>query len=268
MQKIDKNFIDTNIDGLISITKEASTKVLSIYNKKEFKKEFKDDGSPLTEADLSANKIIYDGLIHTGIPIVSEETYNRNDPIHNIFWLVDPLDGTKEFVNRTGEFTVNIALIENKNNIFGIVGTPISEKIHFGSSFHNFENKADKSSKLRFIVSRSHLSNIENEFFKHLKEHDVDFELIEKGSSLKFCSLAENEADIYVRFGPTSEWDIAAAHAVLRSYGGEVLDLKTSEPLSYAKENEILNNPFVAFRNNSLKDKYFAFISEFYKKLL
>ena len=143
-----------------------------------------------------------------------------------------------------------------------------SEKIHFGSSFHNFEKKTDKSSKLRFIVSRSHLSNIENEFFKHLKEHDVDFELIEKGSSLKFCSLAENEADIYVRFGPTSEWDIAAAHAVLRSYGGEVLDLKTSQPLSYAKKNEILNNPFVAFRNNSLKDKYFAFISEFYKKLL
>ena len=159
-------------------------------------------------------------------------------------------------------------MIENKNNVFGIVGIPISEKIYFGSSFHNFERKTDKSSKLRFIVSRSHLSNIENEFFQHLKEHDVDFELIEKGSSLKFCSLAENEADIYVRFGPTSEWDIAAGHAILHACGGSISQMANAEDLKYSKEESILNPAFAAFRNEAIKDQYLPILSEFYKKLV
>jgi 3''-Phosphoadenosine 5''-phosphosulfate (PAPS) 3''-phosphatase len=202
--------------------------------------------------------------------VISEENFSEQDlkNLSKTYWLVDPLDGTKEFINKTDDFTVNIAMINNKKSIFGIVAAPVSGKIWYGSIFDNNDNDSIPVKKLRIVMSKSHKSDNDRVFLEFLNNNNIDYEIIEKGSSLKLCSLADNDADIYPRFGPTSEWDIAAAHAVLSSYGGSIVKVKDNEELNYSKESSILNPYFIAFRNNSLKSEFLPILGDFFKKLV
>ena len=269
---ITEDFIKKHVNNLIDCVNTASVEIMKIYRSDNFGQEEKSDGSPLTMADTKSNEIIMNALkkISVDIPIISEENF-KEDNLKNLsktYWLVDPLDGTKEFINKTDEFTVNIALIENKRPILGIVGAPVSRKIWSGSVFDNNQSESTSSKKLRIVMSKSHKSKNDNAFLEFLESKGLRYEVIEKGSSLKLCSLADNHADIYPRFSPTSEWDIAAAHAVLSSYGGSVIKIKENVELDYAKESSILNPYFIAFRNNAIKSEFLPHLRDFFKKLV
>ena len=255
--------------------RKASDAIMEVYKKDTFEKEIKSDGSPVTEADNAANKIILDSLelITPDIPVISEETFNKHEQNPDVpYWLVDPLDGTREFINKSEEFTVNIALIQNGSAIFGIVGAPATSEIWHGSIFD--ESKAlskepdGGNKKLRVVMSKSHQTEADKNLLKLLNNKNIDYQVVEKGSSLKLCALADDQADIYPRFGPTSEWDIAAGNAVLVGSGGSVSLLDSGMPLPYNKQDTILNSPFVACRNQEIKDRYFPILSEYFKKLV
>ena len=246
----------------------AGEAIMDVYNQ-AFTVELKTDNSPLTLADKRAHEIIVEGLKETGLPILSEEgsqiSYETRKNWTN-YWLVDPLDGTKEFINKNGEFTVNIALISNKEPIFGVVYAPVPGFIYWGSptgsfrldlrkleeidllNFNSFQSLAEKlpinSNHQGFVVlgSKSHM-NFETELFiKQLEGIHPDLSFISKGSSLKFCTLAEGAADVYPRFGSTMEWDTAAGHAVALFAGFFVNQVENGLPLLYNKPS--LLNPF------------------------
>ena len=269
---IDKYFIDKHLHTLIDCVELASLEIMKIYKSDYFGQEEKSDGSPLTIADTKSNKIIMDALkkISSDIPVISEESFTDSNlkNLNETYWLVDPLDGTKEFINQTDEFTVNIALINDKKSIFGIVAAPVSGKIWHGSIFDSNKYDSNSVEKLRIVMSKSHKSENDKTFLEFLDSANIKYEIIEKGSSLKLCTLADNEADIYPRFGPTSEWDIAAADAVLSSYGGSVIKIQDNNELDYAKETSILNPYFIAIRNNSIKEDYLPLLGDFFKKLV
>ena len=268
---IDAELLESLYEPLKKIVQDAANAIIDVYKKDEFDSEIKSDGSPVTEADNNANKIIIDALkeIAPSIPIVSEETYKKELDTPNIpYWLVDPLDGTREFLNKSKDFTVNIALIENTKAIFGIICAPISTQIWLGSKFNISCNEETLPDSLRIVMSKSHQTDQDKMFLDYLNSLKVSYEIIEKGSSLKLCALADNKADIYPRFGPTSEWDIAAGHAILHANGGSIYQMANKEALRYSKEESILNPPFVAFRNKAIKDQYLPILSEFYKKLV
>ena len=269
---IDKAFIDSHLDSLKECVKDASKAILDVYESGNFGEINKNDGSPLTVADKNANEIILNRLnkLTPDIPIISEETFELSslNSLSDTYWLVDPLDGTKEFINKTDEFTVNIALINGKSSVFGIVAAPVTGKIWHGSKFDNEAETKAGLGNIRIVMSKSHKNENDEKFLEFLDMNKVPYQIVEKGSSLKLCSLADNEADIYPRFGPTSEWDIAAAHAVLSSYGGSVVKIKDNEELNYAKESSILNPYFIAFRNNSLKIEFLPVLRDFIKKLV
>ena len=159
-------------------------------------------------------------------------------------------------------------MINNKKVVFGIVGAPITGKIWHGSIFEDVQPQNESSDKLRIVMSKSHKSDKDKAFLNYIESKNIDYEIIEKGSSLKLCSLADNEADIYPRFGPTSEWDISAAHAVLKQKRGSVIKIRDYEELAYAKEDSILNPFFIAFRNNSTKNDFLPVLGDFLKKLV
>ena len=269
---IDKTFFDNRLFALKECVALASNEIMQIYNSDSFDQEEKSDGSPLTKADKKSNEVILNSLekISKDISIISEETFSEDliKSLDQTYWLVDPLDGTKEFINKTGEFTVNIAMINNKKVIFGIVGAPVTGKIWYGSVFEDVEAQNDSIENLRIVMSKSHKSDKDKAFLNYLESKNIGYEIIEKGSSLKLCSLADNEADIYPRFGPTSEWDIAAAHAILNQKGGSVIKIGDYEELAYAKEDSILNPFFIAFRNNSIKSDFLPVLGDFFKKLV
>jgi len=247
-----------DLGKLLNIAKEAAyaagEEILKIYETGDFSIEAKSDDSPLTLADKAAHNKIISYLDDTGIPILSEE--GKNIPYEerknwDYFWMVDPLDGTKEFIKKNGEFTVNIALIQNGEPILGVVFPPVLDEMYWAikgqGSFNVIEgeerqlitSKKPLSEKgLRVVASRSHMSSETQDFVDKLNEPEI----ISKGSSLKFLLVASGEADIYPRFGPTMEWDTAAADVIVREAGGEVVleDRKTA--LSYNKEN--LLNPY------------------------
>lgn len=255
--------------------RKASDAIMEVYKKDTFEKEIKSDGSPVTEADNAANKIILDSLelITPNIPVISEETFNKYEQNPDVpYWLVDPLDGTREFINKSEEFTVNIALIQNGSAIFGIVGAPATSEIWHGSIFDEskalFKEPDGGNKKLRVVMSKSHQTEADKNLLKLLNNKNIDYQVVEKGSSLKLCALADDQADIYPRFGPTSEWDIAAGNAVLVGSGGSVSLLDSGMPLPYNKQGTILNSPFVACRNQEIKDRYFPILSEYFKKLV
>ena len=227
--------------------------------------EYKEDGSPLTNADLASSKIIHDHLEPLGFPITSEETINTKYQERKewaSFWCVDPLDGTKEFVKKNGEFAVNIALIENGSPVFGLIASPVRKELiigskEFGVYIMAFESIHDSSkwtkieiplkinSPLVITCSRSHHSGPILNFIQSLQSISPELEYIKKGSSLKFFDLAMGNADAYPRFAPTMEWDIAAGQAIMETLGGIVYHAETGEPLRYNKEN--LTNPnFIA----------------------
>ncbi|WP_427184283.1 3'(2'),5'-bisphosphate nucleotidase CysQ [Bordetella bronchialis] len=220
----------------------------------------KSDGSPLTLADTAAHRLIVAGLagLENAWPVVSEEdaASHAYRTCNDRYWLVDPLDGTKEFLNRNDEFTVNIALIDAGTPVAGVVVAPALRLAYWGAPGLGAWRDAGAGpvplavsgrgvqSALRVIASRSHMDDATRDYLQGLGDHT----LIQAGSSLKFCRIAEGAADLYPRFGPTCEWDVAAAHAILAAAGGQVLCLD-GKPLRYGK-TDVLNPPFVACCGN------------------
>ena len=259
------NLDKKNLNKLIALTVEAGDSIREIY-KTDFDIEVKDDKSPLTLADSASNQIITEFLkdFTPKIPILSEEgskiSYDERLS-WNEYWLIDPLDGTKEFIKRNDEFTVNIALVKNNLPILGIIHTPISGDIFWGSnafgSFYRNKLGTDKKisvnkkpdQNLKIASSRSHSS----EEYKIIEKLYPDYDLIVKGSSLKFCLVALGEADIYIRNGPTSEWDIAAGHAIVKFAGGNVFTFEKEE-LKYNLKESLINPSFVAGNSNLIED--------------
>lgn len=243
--------IDQN--KIIEIAREAGAAILEIYNSDDFQVEIKDDNSPLTKADKASNDIIVEALkeIYPEIPILSEEGKEINFEERKNwkrFWLIDPLDGTKEFIKRNGEFTVNIALIEDNKPEFGVIYVPVTGEVYYGGSEkgsfkideNGNEGKLEVSDKnpndeLSVVQSRSHSGDEEKEFYSDYKIK----ESLSRGSSLKICMIAEGKAELYFRGGPTWEWDTGAGHAILIGAGGYFVN-KDRSNLVYNKE--ILKN--------------------------
>ena len=241
-------------EEVIKVLMEANKAIMEIYLSSDLEISLKKDNSPLTKADLSAHRIISEGLreLTPNIPIVSEEEENSHFNDENLYWLLDPLDGTKEFIKKSGEFTSNIGLIKNSSPFYGFVSSPANETIYYGGkdlgSFKKGKNLEEKSIKcstekipMRILMSKSHINKETLEFIKKL---DKKYTTVQAGSSLKFLKIAEGKADLYPRLGPTSEWDTAAAHAVLEGAGGTVTQIN-GDPLVYNKK-EILNPFFIA----------------------
>jgi 3'(2'), 5'-bisphosphate nucleotidase len=248
---------------VLAIASIAGREILEIYDT-EFEVESKDDQSPLTAADLAAHRVIVEGLaaLTPSWPILSEESDEipvSERQAWERYWLVDPLDGTREFVKRNGEFTVNIALIEDGVPVLGVVHVPVTDVSYYGADgLGAFKRIADGEATpmkvteraprpMRVVGSRSHRGDSLNAFLDKLGE----FEMLAMGSSLKLCLVAEGEADVYPRLGPTSEWDTAAADAVVRSAGGKVVQMDGA-PLAYNKPDTILNPYFVVFGDRTV----------------
>lgn len=246
-----------DFDAVTQLAHEAGLAIMEVYDRAgDINVEIKGDESPLTEADLAANDVITRGLssLTPEIPIVSEEG-NVGDPREAPYcWLVDPLDGTKEFIKRNGMFTVNIALMRRRGSrwspVFGVVHAPASdttwrggttvpaERTGPGGSGRILVKPSSLGEKVRLVASGSHRGAKDEDFAEAVGDHD----LIRMGSSLKACVVAEGGADLYPRFGPTSCWDIAAAHSVVASAGGAVVGPQ-GRTLDYDVIDEVLN-PF------------------------
>lgn len=243
----------------IRAAEAASKEILQVYNSSDFQVDVKSDNSPLTLADNKSHAIIESFLKETGLPILSEE--GKDIPYETRrhwkhFWLIDPLDGTKEFIKRNGEFTVNIALIENQTPILGVVAVPVTGDIYYayqgGGACHrrpDFESplgtrtSADLTKKgLRIVASRSHMNEETENFIQKLHSP----QLISAGSSLKFMLLASGAADVYPRFAPTMEWDTAAPHAILNEIGLHVYQQGSDLALLYNKP-DLLNPHFICY---------------------
>ena len=247
-----------DIQDIVTIAKEAGNVIIQVY-KQDFNVDYKGDNSPLTSADKKSNDIIEDGLnqLSVNFPILSEEGKDipYEDRKHwEYFWLVDPLDGTKEFVKKNGEFTVNIALIHKDAPVLGVVYAPALDACYWAKqsegAFKNGKKLPLKTAVQRrtykIVTSRSHMSDDTQKFIDAI-ETNKEKELISIGSSLKICLVAEGEADIYPRLGPTMEWDTGAAHAVVSESDKRLEKYKNNKftPHLYNKKN-LLNQWFVA----------------------
>lgn len=238
----------------VEAAENACQEILQVYHSHDFQTESKEDKTPLTLADKHAHTAIVSVLKETGLPILSEE--GKKIPYEerkqwDYFWMVDPLDGTKEFLKRNGEFTVNIALIHKQQPILGVVAVPVSGDVFYAAEGKAFLKRNGQTitlpkrspvslsqNGLRIVASRSHMSPETLDFINSLKEPS----LVSKGSSLKFMLLAEGLADVYPRFAPTMEWDTAAAHAIVNAVGVSVKQKDTDKELMYNKED--LLNPY------------------------
>lgn len=249
------------VSEVAQIARRAGAAIMSVYgNVAEMPIELKEDQSPLTLADKASNDIIMSGLVQLDdkFPVISEE--NKEIPYevrrhYEYYWLVDPLDGTKEFLKHNGEFTVNIALVHQNKPVLGIVFVPALDEMYSAIKGEGaYLEKGSKRTKLRaatftmddpglnVVCSRSHLSGETQKFIDNLTEPN----LVAKGSALKFLILAKGEAHIYPRLGLTSEWDTCPAQLVLEEAGGSVIDSETKQPMVYNKES-LLNHFFVAY---------------------
>ena len=251
-----KNIYDNLLLDLCNISIKAGHLIMQFYNNQN-EVTFKKDSSPITKADLAANKLIIEELtsIDKEIKILSEESLVDWDKRKSWskYWLVDPLDGTKEFIKKNDEFTVNIALIENRYPLEGYVYSPSRKTLYVGGGNKNsykIQNSILEQIRtssifdpIRIVASRSHL----NEETKKYISQFPQYELLQSGSSIKLCMVAEGRADVYPRFAPTSEWDTAAAQAVVEGAGGSVLDTN-GDRLIYQKDN-ILNPHFIVKGN-------------------
>ena len=263
-QKMDSKDFNQFLHPVCNIAIQAGL-IINTYYKSKTEVSFKEDRSTLTAADLASNKFIINSLsdLDKDIPVLSEEslvdwTVRKN---WTMYWIVDPLDGTKEFINQNGEFTVNIALIEKNEPIMGVIYAPALSILYYASkgkgtyklfcdqkinslseSTRIQVNHKKKSNHLKVFKSRSHSNE---EFENWVKKNIGDYELVEKGSSIKFCKLAEGRADLYPRFGPTSEWDIAAGHIILLEAGGE-LGTVDHKKILYNKKESVINPHFIA----------------------
>ena len=249
---------------------KAGKAIMEVYAQ-PFEVYTKDDDSPVTQADLRASNIIKEVLKPTGLPFVSEEDLPPDRSQYKRYWLVDPLDGTVEFVNRNGEFTVNIALIDDKQPVLGVIYAPVMDRMwNAECGMRNYEcGIAQGDAGLRpysafsiphsefprpftVLVSRSHRTpEVDAYINKVLRPVHPDLVIDTQGSSLKFARLAEGSADVYVCYSKTKEWDTAAADAILRAAGGKVLRISDGQPLEYSKK-DYPNPPFVAFAPASI----------------
>lgn len=269
---------------LLEIAIKAAIKAGSIieyiYENDDFELEIKQDNTPLTKADKEANAIINVFLDRTLIPVISEENKEINYEKRKLWkqcWVVDPLDGTKEFLKKNNEFTVNIALVENGKPILGVIFSPISKELYYANvpdkkaykitisnDYDYSENWFDDTYRitpqktdgavLKVIGSRSHMNDDTKKFINNLSAHYSSIEMISKGSSLKFCLIAEGKADIYPRFAPTMEWDTAAGQAICEAVGIHVISKRTLQDLTYNKPN-LLNSEFIVSNNALVFDE-------------
>ena len=259
------SYLNVAIKGAI----EAGIAILEIYDK-DMEISQKEDRSPLTAADLASNKVINKHLSGTDIPVISEE--NKQIPFGdrkawNRCWIVDPLDGTKEFIKKNGEFTVNIAICEAQLPVLGVIYVPVTRELYYadvseGKAFKTILNDeheivsglcaaedrihpaSDSNGTIRVVGSRSHMNQDTLDYIDEIKGGYEDVEIVSKGSSLKFCLVAEGRADVYPRFAPTMEWDTAAGHAICRAVGLKVTSQQTKSELLYNKE-DLLNDYFL-----------------------
>jgi 3'(2'), 5'-bisphosphate nucleotidase len=254
----------------------AGKEIKSVYTSGKFYVEQKEDNSPLTEADKRSHKKIVDILSESALPVLSEEgrTIDFNErSAWKLFWMVDPLDGTKEFIKRNGEFTVNIALIRNGEPVLGVIYAPIIDTLYFGcENAGSFKLEADEEylshlilsehvtdrlmqaafklpikyehKAFTVVASRSHMSPETEAYINALRKQHGEVELISKGSSLKLCLVAEGSAQVYPRFAPTMEWDTAAGQAIVRYAGFKVINALDHQPVIYNK-SELLNPWFI-----------------------
>ena len=239
-----------SMEQLMQLAKQAALEagkvIMEVYSQ-PFEVYTKDDDSPVTQADLRASNIIKEILKPSGLPFVSEEDLPPDRSQYKRYWLVDPLDGTVEFVNRNGEFTVNIALIDDKQPILGVIYAPVLDKMWTSEDPQQLSTLNSKLSTFTVLVSRSHRTPEVDEYInKVLRPAHPDLVIDTQGSSLKFARLAEGSADVYVCYSKTKEWDTAAADAILRAAGGKVLRISDGRPLEYSKK-EYPNPPFVAW---------------------
>jgi 3'(2'), 5'-bisphosphate nucleotidase len=250
------------LESVIAIAKAAGTAIMQVYAT-DFSVEKKDDNSPLTEADLAAHHVIVSALkqLTPHIPILSEESEGIDEETRKNwgqYWLIDPLDGTREFVKRNGEFTVNIALIDKNRSVLGVVYAPVNDLLYFATAAHGAYKQVGANSALKIHTktldpkrpiiagSRSHSDEKMQRFLHNIKNHTgLMPELISMGSSLKICLVAEGRADVYPRLGPTSEWDTAAAHCILKEAGGDIIEVSGSV-LRYNTKQSLLNPMFFA----------------------
>ena len=255
-------FDKAQVQAVIDLARRAGDAILEVY-RTDFDVETKDDESPLTKADLAAHRVIAEGLraLTPDVPLLSEESVPPDFATRSRwqrYWLVDPLDGTKEFINRNGEFTVNIALIENHRPMFGVVGVPAQDTVYSGDlatgrAYKYASGRTDalhgrplqENAPLVVVASRSHGGERLERYIEALGERFTEVSRTPVGSSLKLCILAEGRADLYPRLGPTSEWDIAAAHAVLEAAGGAVWAVN-GEAIRYNAKESFLNPEFFA----------------------
>jgi 3'(2'), 5'-bisphosphate nucleotidase len=253
-----------------AIARQAGAAILAIYHSDDHGLRHKPDASPLTLADLAAHEVITAALqtLTPDLPVLSEEAAEIPWTVRRSwsrYWLVDPLDGTKEFINRNGEFTVNIALIDNGVPVLGVVFVPTLDLLYVGArglgawkeeqsarTPINTVNVAAGQTRLRVVASRRH-GGVELEaWLARLRQRFPELDLVSMGSSLKICLVAEGRADIYPRFAPTSEWDTAAAQGVLEAAGGVLTDT-AFEPYRYNRKDELLNPHFFALGDRAFR---------------
>lgn len=259
--------MDKNLKTAIEASLKAGKVIMEVYET-AFDVEMKNDKSPLTEADKKANDVINSYLINTETPIISEENKQIDYETRKRWtdcWVVDPVDGTKEFIKRNGEFTVNIAYVKNGQPLLGVIYVPATKTVYYADvlkrkafkahleshevsiqevikSSKKLKPKASNANNVHVVGSRSHMSQETLDFVEQIKETGKSVEIVSKGSSLKFCLVAEGKADVYPRYAPTMEWDTAAGQAICNAVAVEVISHETNEPLLYNKEN--LLNPW------------------------
>lgn len=267
--ELSSNLLETAVHAAI----RGGIAVMEIYDKPNFHAEMKDNNSPLTEADIASNTAINNYLLETGIPIISEENKNLGYAHRKDWkecWIVDPLDGTKEFIKRNGEFTVNIALCRSGKPVLGVIYVPVTKELYYADvtktiAYKSYLNKNHKPKNelfhdndrilkkvfnervARIVGSRSHMNQDTLNYIASIEPDFDKVEIVSKGSSLKFCLVAEGKADFYPRFAPTMEWDTAAGHAICNAVGLRVISQETNNELPYNKEN-LLNPYFLVTR--------------------
>ncbi len=250
-------------ETVIGIAQDAGAAILQVYAS-GFEVTLKDDDSPVTSADLAANQCIVEGLsrLTPDLPILSEESAQVDWEVRRhwgAYWLVDPLDGTREFLKRNGEFSVNIALIYQGAPVFGVVQAPVTglvwhamrgEQAFRRQGLHDtvLRVRTPATPPLRVAASRSHRSAATESLLARMGR----IETVAQGSSLKFCRIAEGDLDVYPRLGPTSEWDTAAGQCVLHGAGGAVLSARSGKPFRYNRRETLLNGDFIALGDTSL----------------
>ena len=247
-----------NLDLVSPITEiliKASKLILNIYHQNNFDCSLKDDLSPVTKADKDAHFLIIKELsrLFPKIPVISEEGEEK-EITSKIFWLVDPLDGTKEFINKSEDFTINIALINNHESVFGAIYKPLTDELFIGGKNlpafrkqNNVKEKLQTDSRPKDCIicqSKSHSTEKEKSFIEELKNKFNSHKVINAGSSIKICLIAEGKCHIYPRFGDTHQWDIAAGHAILKASGGDILDLNLKEIIYFSSYKKKVNGFF------------------------